>query len=72
MHAPGGKLKHYAQRVERGASRNKGTRHVVKSGESLSVIAQRYGVSETKLSRYNRLTSTQIRIGQKLYIPTSS
>ncbi len=72
VHAPGGKLKHYAQRAQRGASRNKATRHVVKSGESLSVIAQRYGVSENKLSRHNRLTSTHIRIGQKLYIPTSS
>ena len=46
-------------------------RHVVKTGESLSVLAQRYGVSKQKLKSHNSLNSDVLRIGQVLYIPTS-
>ena len=43
---------------------------MVKPGESLSVIAARYGLSSTKLADYNGITKPNlIRVGQKLLIP---
>ena len=69
-YSPGGKLKTYARNSTRG--RNSSNSHVVRPGESLSVIAKKYGVSQNTLSHHNQLSNTQIRIGQKLYIPTRS
>ena len=46
-------------------------RHVVRNGESLSGLAQRYGVSKRKLLDHNSLKSEQRLIGQVLYIPAS-
>lgn len=46
-------------------------RHVVRNGESLSGLAQRYGVSKRKLRDHNSLKSEQLLIGQVLYIPAS-
>lgn len=43
--------------------------HVVKKGESLSVIAQKYKVSVNDLKRVNGLKSDSIRINQKLILP---
>lgn len=43
--------------------------YVVKSGDSLSKIASRNGVSMSSLKKHNRLKSSSIRIGQKLRIP---
>ena len=43
--------------------------HTVKSGESLSVIASRYGSSTNELKSYNKLRSTTLAVGQKLKIP---
>lgn len=43
--------------------------HVVKSGESLSVLAKRYNVSVKQLKTTNKLKSNVVRIGQKLTIP---
>ncbi|WP_028115764.1 N-acetylmuramoyl-L-alanine amidase [Ferrimonas senticii] len=43
--------------------------HKVKSGESLSVIAQRYGVSLADLKQANKLRSNTLHIGQQLVIP---
>lgn len=45
--------------------------HVVQRGESLSVIAKRYGVSVTQLKRVNNLTSDNVRVDQELKIPSS-
>jgi len=45
--------------------------HVVSCGESLSVIAQRYGVSVDAIRRQNNLTGNTIRIGQRLEIPVA-
>tara|TARA_B100001094_G_scaffold229999_1_gene224612 strand:+ start:5018 stop:6337 length:1320 start_codon:yes stop_codon:yes gene_type:complete len=45
------------------------TKHHVRSGESLSVIAQRYGVSLTQLKKANRLKKNNLKIGQVLIIP---
>ena len=46
-------------------------RHVVRNGESLSGLAQRYGVSKRKLRDHNSLKSEQLLIGQVLYILAS-
>lgn len=44
--------------------------HVVKAGESLGVIAVRYGLSASKLAGYNGITKPNlIRVGQKIMIP---
>ncbi|WP_413700049.1 LysM peptidoglycan-binding domain-containing protein [Psychromonas sp. KJ10-10] len=45
--------------------------HSVKRGESLSVIASRYGKSTNELKRHNKLNSTVLSVGQKLQIPGS-
>lgn len=45
--------------------------HTVRSGESLGVIARRYGVTVTELKRWNGLRSDMIRAGQKLVLHTS-
>ncbi len=42
--------------------------HKVKSGETLSEIAQRYKISTSVLKRRNQLSSTTIRVGQVLRI----
>lgn len=45
------------------------THHVVESGETLSGIAKRYGVSKTALIDANGLTASMIKIGQVVDIP---
>jgi len=44
-------------------------KHKVRSGESLSVLAQRYKISVTKIKSANNLKSNVLRIGQTLKIP---
>ncbi len=44
--------------------------HMVKSGESLSVIANKYGTSTKALMAENNLKSTGLAVGQKLRIPS--
>ncbi|MCX5881486.1 MAG: LysM peptidoglycan-binding domain-containing protein [Deltaproteobacteria bacterium] len=43
--------------------------HVVKSGDSLFNIANRYGVTTKRIQEVNKLTSFNIAIGQSLTIP---
>ncbi len=43
--------------------------HLVSSGDSLSVLATRYGVSVGALKRVNGLTDNRIYVGQRLKIP---
>ncbi len=43
--------------------------YVVKKGDSLGLIAKRYGVSLSALKRENNIKSNIIRVGQVLYIP---
>ncbi len=50
---------------------NSGRVHVVRSGESLSVLAARYGTSVSAIKRANKLNGNMVRIGQKLTIPQS-
>ncbi len=42
--------------------------HVVRRGESLSVIAQRYGLTVSRLKSLNKLKSERIKAGQKLVV----
>lgn len=44
-------------------------KHKVRSGESLSVLAQRYKISMAKIKSANNLKSNTLRIGQTLKIP---
>jgi N-acetylmuramoyl-L-alanine amidase len=46
--------------------------HVVSSGESLALLAQRYQVSMAALRSANRLSSDVIKIGQVLTIPATT
>ncbi|WP_208380070.1 LysM peptidoglycan-binding domain-containing protein, partial [Psychromonas algarum] len=43
--------------------------HIVKRGESLSVIAQKYNKTSAQLKSFNKLRSTSLAIGQKIKIP---
>ncbi len=45
--------------------------YVVRSGDSLSAIAVRYGTSIARLKRANNLNGNTIRVGQKLRIPVN-
>lgn len=44
--------------------------YTVKAGDTLSTIAERYGVSVVRLKRANRLSGDSLRIGDRLEIPT--
>lgn len=56
-------------KIERYPSRRGATRtHVVKRGESLSVIAKRYGTTVAALMKANRLKRPLIRAGQELLV----
>ena len=45
--------------------------YVIQSGDTLSEIAERFGISSTSLIQYNSLTNSVIRVGQTLRIPPS-
>lgn len=45
--------------------------HRVQSGDSLSVLAQRYGTTVRAIQQQNNLSSTVLRVGQVLEIPAS-
>jgi len=46
-------------------------KHKVSSGESLSILAQRYKISIAQLKSLNNLKSNTVRIGQTLKIPSA-
>ncbi|WP_375162939.1 N-acetylmuramoyl-L-alanine amidase [Pseudomonas sp. LS44] len=46
--------------------------HLVSSGESLALIAQRYEVSLTALRNTNKLASDSVKVGQLLQIPATT
>ncbi|MDR9830751.1 N-acetylmuramoyl-L-alanine amidase [Vibrio sp. FNV 38] len=54
------------------ANRGKAVTHKVERGESLSVIASRYGTSIDSIRSVNNLKSNSLAIGQVLSIPTSN
>ncbi len=45
-------------------------KHKVKSGDSLWIIARRYGTSTKRIQQANNLSGTRLRIGQELKVPT--
>jgi N-acetylmuramoyl-L-alanine amidase len=47
-------------------------KHIISRGETLSGIAQQYGVSMSKIKSANSMDNNQVRIGQVLAIPTDS
>ncbi|KJY97747.1 N-acetylmuramoyl-L-alanine amidase [Pseudoalteromonas ruthenica] len=47
------------------------TRHKIRRGESLSVVASRYGVSVGAIKRVNKLKTDTVYIGQVLTIPNT-
>ena len=47
------------------------TIHVVKSGESLGLIAQKYGCTSSDLMKWNNLNSSTILVGQKLRVSST-
>ena len=49
-----------------------GTAYTVKSGDSLSVIASRYGTTSSAIRKANNMTGDKIIVGQKLVIPGGS
>ncbi len=53
------------------SERIKWTRHTIREGESLGVIARRYNTSVSALKSTNNLRSNLIRAGRSLLIPTS-
>lgn len=54
------------------ASSTNSTTHIVKRGESLGLIANRYGVSLNDLKRWNNISGNTIHPGQKLNINSAS
>jgi membrane-bound lytic murein transglycosylase D len=65
--------KSQAEQLEKGiklndGGRNTAKRHKVRSGETLSQIARKYGVSVQQLKRANGLKSNNIRAGRYLNI----
>lgn len=53
------------------ASKQEQTTHKVRSGESLSRIAKKYGTTTAKLQSTNKLKSTSLAVGQILKIPSN-
>lgn len=51
------------------ASRQQGIKHTVSSGQSLSVIANKYGMTVAGIKNANGLKSNTLRVGQVLVIP---
>jgi len=50
---------------------NKKKSHKVRSGDTLSQIALVYGVSTSRLKKYNHLKNDRLRIGQMIKIPSA-
>ena len=53
-------------------ARDQTLRHVVKSGDSLWILAQRYGTTVHKIQAANNLAGTHLKIGQALAIPSGA
>lgn len=70
QHPPAGT--YVAAQVESGVNGGFERSHSVVAGDSLSAIANRYGVSMQRLMQYNNLRSTSVTIGQSLKIPASN
>jgi N-acetylmuramoyl-L-alanine amidase len=69
QHPPAGTL--LAAQLASGQVKNVVREHTVASGDTLSAIAIRYGVSISQLMRHNGMRNSTVKIGQTLKIPTS-
>lgn len=47
-----------------------GDQYTVKTGDTLSKIATKYGTTVKELQKLNNMSTTQIRVGQKLKVPS--
>ena len=56
-------------RESRTTAKRAATTHTVRRGETLSSIATKHGVTVAELKRLNRLTSTNVKVGQRLKLP---
>ncbi|MDE6084368.1 MAG: transglycosylase SLT domain-containing protein [Muribaculaceae bacterium] len=54
------------------SAKPKTTDHTIKSGENLTKIAKKYGVSVDELKRANNMTNDNLRAGKSLKIPSKS
>ena len=70
QHPPAGT--YVAAQLESGNLKDFERQHTVASGDSLSGIAARYGVSMKQLQQHNNLRDTNVRIGQTIKIPGGS
>ena len=59
------------QKIKIPTSLTQFTKHKVRSGESLSVIASRYGITTNALKKFNKLRSSSLIVGQVLTIPVT-
>jgi len=69
QHPPSGT--YVAAQLESGTVKDFERQHVVATGDSLSAIAARYGVSSARLMQYNNMRNSTVKLGQTLKIPAS-
>ncbi|QEI13377.1 N-acetylmuramoyl-L-alanine amidase [Cellvibrio japonicus] len=69
QHPPAGTL--LAAQMASGQVKGIEREHTVASGDTLSAIAMRYGVSVNQLMRHNSMRTTTVKVGQTLKIPAS-
>lgn len=60
-----------ASQLQNGQIKGIERRHVVSPGDTLSGIANRYGINMSRLAQVNKLKDNQVRLGQTLVIPAS-
>jgi N-acetylmuramoyl-L-alanine amidase len=68
---PGTRLAELKHRQRTASARADARNHVIRSGDTLSRIAQQYEVGLSELRAANRLNGDTIRVGQVLQIPSS-
>ncbi|MDR0665371.1 MAG: LysM peptidoglycan-binding domain-containing protein [Helicobacteraceae bacterium] len=72
IYLPYDRMAEFKQNYEFSENRGRYIVHVVQKGDSLSVIANRYGVTTSMIKDFNRLSSSTIREKQQLVIPAIS
>lgn len=72
IYIPYVKLSEFKQKYHPEPIRNIYKIHVVRSGDNLSTIGKRYGVSYRVIMDFNKLKNSRLRLKQKLVIPIDS
>ncbi|MDR1452243.1 MAG: LysM peptidoglycan-binding domain-containing protein [Helicobacteraceae bacterium] len=70
IYLPYERIAEFKQNYEFAENRNRYIVHVVRKGDNLSAIANRYGVSAAMIKDFNRLSNNTIKQNQQLAIPT--